>query len=263
MTGNNFYIIVEGEVNVYKTKPMSNGMPSVRIASNDNNENFLNNPKEELVATLKKGQYFGEKALLKEDVRQASCVSKTDVVCLTLGRDDFVSMIGHIDELDRRKDSPTTRSLKTHNEVGVSSSNPAPAVVVAEGSKQPSDDKSKQMLNSASTPTLPPPKNETPSAVQPVPAAVASAEKIQVNAEVPTSARDPFAKLDRTINLSNMKMMRIIGRGAFGHVKLATYVSPNSKNGAKEYYALKCQSKSAIVENGLKKHVSSQTTILL
>jgi CRP-like cAMP-binding protein len=41
--------------------------------------------REEKLAVLKQGNYFGEQALLREDVRQASCFAESKVTCLTLG----------------------------------------------------------------------------------------------------------------------------------------------------------------------------------
>eukprot|EP01037_Dinobryon_pediforme_P043474 gene43474-54544_t len=46
------------------------------------------------LVTLKRGDYFGEKALLADDVRQASCIAVGKVICLSLSRDDFIAMIG-------------------------------------------------------------------------------------------------------------------------------------------------------------------------
>lgn len=51
------------------------------------------------VATLKKSQFFGEKALFSEDVRQATCIASSDVHCLSLMRDDFVLMLGDLQDL--------------------------------------------------------------------------------------------------------------------------------------------------------------------
>ena len=293
MTGNNFYIIVEGEVNVYKTKTdtlnRSKSVPRLGliVSADGSIDNFEFNPKEELIATLNKGQYFGEKALLKEDVRQASCVCKTDVVCLTLARDDFIDMIGHIDELDKQLLTPTTPSTRSdkvsadktqrrdsdselftdrtaNSDRIAASKEKAPTTHVS--SNQPDDDKSNSLLSSASTPTLPPSKSVTA-----VVAGIASPKTIHFSNE--TNVNEGSARTRKKINLSTLKMMRIIGRGAFGHVKLASYTPPPlSPNLSKEqddeptevqYYAVKCQSKTSIIENGFKKNVRNHMIILL
>lgn len=75
--GDNFYIISEGEVAVFRSDAAG---------------------KEAKLAVLRAGAYFGEQALLKEDVRQASCIAQSKVTCLTLGREDFIDMIGSVEE---------------------------------------------------------------------------------------------------------------------------------------------------------------------
>jgi len=57
-TGDNFYIIAEGEVGVFQNK---------------------GEKEERKLATLRQGGYFGEKALLKEDLRAASCIAESKV----------------------------------------------------------------------------------------------------------------------------------------------------------------------------------------
>jgi serine/threonine protein kinase len=77
-TGDNFYIIADGSVGVYRSE--SGG-------------------EERKLTTLRKGAYFGEQALLREDVRQASCVAESKVTVLTLGREDFIDMLGSFEDI--------------------------------------------------------------------------------------------------------------------------------------------------------------------
>ena len=74
--GDAFYIIESGTVDVF-------------VAEQGN----------EPVARLTSGQFFGEKALISEDVRQATCIASTDAKCLTLMREDFVRMLGNLQDL--------------------------------------------------------------------------------------------------------------------------------------------------------------------
>jgi cGMP-dependent protein kinase len=74
--GDIFYLIETGTVEVFKKE--AGEMP---------------------VASLKSGQFFGERALLTEDVRQATCIAKEDVTCLFLMRQDFNLMLGDLQEL--------------------------------------------------------------------------------------------------------------------------------------------------------------------
>ncbi|ELU03428.1 hypothetical protein CAPTEDRAFT_180843 [Capitella teleta] len=82
--GNSFFIINKGEVRVTQ-----------KIQGHDN-------PQE--VRKLKRGDYFGEKALLSEDRRTANVIAMPPgVECLTVDRDSFNQLIGDLNEL-REKD---------------------------------------------------------------------------------------------------------------------------------------------------------------
>ena len=60
------------------------------------------------ICILKKGDFFGEKALLSDDIRNATCTATSPVKCLVLVREDFVRMLGNLKEIinaceDRRQ----------------------------------------------------------------------------------------------------------------------------------------------------------------
>lgn len=58
---------------------------------------------EEEIRILKRGDYFGEQALLKEDVRTASVIAlHPGVECLTLDRDSFNQLIGDMSEIKEK-----------------------------------------------------------------------------------------------------------------------------------------------------------------
>uniref|UniRef100_A0A672QPF3 cGMP-dependent protein kinase n=1 Tax=Sinocyclocheilus grahami TaxID=75366 RepID=A0A672QPF3_SINGR len=78
--GNTFFIIAKGEVLVTQTT-----------------EGF-SEPQE--IKTLVVGDYFGEKALISEDVRSANIIAKeNDTQCLVVDRDNFNQMVGTYEEL--------------------------------------------------------------------------------------------------------------------------------------------------------------------
>ncbi|KAI9883864.1 MAG: hypothetical protein M1823_004355 [Watsoniomyces obsoletus] len=56
------------------------------------------------VCFYKKGDYFGELALLNDAPRAASVVSKTDVKVATLGKDGFQRLLGPVEGIMRRND---------------------------------------------------------------------------------------------------------------------------------------------------------------
>lgn len=162
-TGDHFYIIANGDVGVFKSK---DGGP------------------DEKVVTLTTGGYFGEKALLSEDTRQASCIAESKVTCLTLSREDFIDMMGTIDEMmNKGKTSDVTEDL--------------------------------------------------------------------LNADAPSAD-----KFSLNVKLEDLDVTSTLGCGAFGRVKLCK----DPKNDS--YYALKCQSKAAIVESGLEEHVLNEMRVM-
>ncbi|KAJ2952804.1 hypothetical protein O0L34_g7163 [Tuta absoluta] len=62
---------------------------------------------EERVATLGRGEYFGEQALLHEDRRLATVVAQPPgVECLTLQRGPFTELLGNLEELKRVRHTP-------------------------------------------------------------------------------------------------------------------------------------------------------------
>ncbi|KAF6737454.1 cGMP-dependent protein kinase 2 [Oryzias melastigma] len=78
--GNTFFIIAKGEVTVTQSS-----------------EGFTE-PQE--IKTLGVGDYFGERALISEDVRSANIVcNENDTQCLVVDRDNFNQMVGTYEEL--------------------------------------------------------------------------------------------------------------------------------------------------------------------
>ena len=80
MTGDTFYIVESGTVDV---SMKSKGKDPVR--------------------TLQSSDYFGQLALLSEDVRTATCVASSDVKCLFLVCSDFVRLFGGMQDVLVRK----------------------------------------------------------------------------------------------------------------------------------------------------------------
>lgn len=56
----------------------------------------------QLIKTLEKGEYFGEKALISEDVRSANIIAEeNDVACLVIDRETFNQTVGTFEELQK------------------------------------------------------------------------------------------------------------------------------------------------------------------
>ncbi|KAI9291389.1 camp-dependent protein kinase regulatory subunit [Neoconidiobolus thromboides FSU 785] len=80
-TGENFYIIESGEASITKTDEngVAHSLPS-----------------------LKKGDYFGELALLNEEPRKATVSARGRLKCATLGKKAFVRLLGPVVEIIKR-----------------------------------------------------------------------------------------------------------------------------------------------------------------
>jgi len=76
--GEAFYLLESGEADAFKTST------------------------EGPVKSYKKGDYFGELALLNDAPRAASVVSKTEVKVATLGKDGFQRLLGPVESIMRR-----------------------------------------------------------------------------------------------------------------------------------------------------------------
>uniref|UniRef100_F7A8H3 cGMP-dependent protein kinase n=1 Tax=Ciona intestinalis TaxID=7719 RepID=F7A8H3_CIOIN len=89
-SGETFYIILEGEVDVTtQSKEYSDSTEEPSLA-------------ETFIRTLRKGDYFGEKALRSESgIRGANVIAKSTVVrCRTLDKKPFLQLIGNLADKD-------------------------------------------------------------------------------------------------------------------------------------------------------------------
>ena len=68
--------------------------------------------KEQEVATMTRGQFFGEIALIKEDLRTANVYAKTQVSCYVLERQAFTSLIGNLNEAKYTKENQVDKTVK-------------------------------------------------------------------------------------------------------------------------------------------------------
>lgn len=88
-TGNVFYFIAEGEA--IATKTLEAGKPPVEVMG------------------YKKGDYFGERALIKNEPRAANVIAKTDLTVVSLDRHSFKRLLGPIEEILKRNISNYTK----------------------------------------------------------------------------------------------------------------------------------------------------------
>lgn len=91
--GNSFYLLESGEAVAYK--------------------DGIEGP----VKEYRRGDYFGELALLDNKPRQATVVAKTEVKIAKLGRDGFKRLLGPVEEIMRRADYGTNTLPKSRDDV--------------------------------------------------------------------------------------------------------------------------------------------------
>ena len=80
--GNIFFFISEGEA--IATKTLEAGKPPVEVMS------------------YKKADYFGERALIKNEPRAANVIAKTELTVVSLDRHSFKRLLGPIEEILKR-----------------------------------------------------------------------------------------------------------------------------------------------------------------
>lgn len=89
------YIIRQGEEEGHKFYLLEEGDLVATIKLTPTEE-----PKE--VMSYKPGDYFGERALIKNEPRAANVIAKTDVIVVSVDRHSFKRLMGPLDDIMRR-----------------------------------------------------------------------------------------------------------------------------------------------------------------
>lgn len=90
--GDKFYLLSEGTANA--TKTMEHGKPAVEVLQ------------------YKKGDYFGERALITQEARAANIIATSDELCVvSLDRDTFLRVFGPMEEILRETWTCTPSTL--------------------------------------------------------------------------------------------------------------------------------------------------------
>eukprot|EP00752_Nemacystus_decipiens_P011818 g10487.t1 len=92
--GHFFYIVQSGEISVHKRGGEGGDGRGEGGGGEGSSEGI--GPQ---VSTLKPGSYFGERALLSDETRKATCVAIGRTVCLSLGREDFAAALGPLEDI--------------------------------------------------------------------------------------------------------------------------------------------------------------------
>ncbi|XP_053200886.1 cGMP-dependent protein kinase, isozyme 1-like isoform X2 [Panonychus citri] len=108
--GDSFYIIANGSVRVTQEILMNNNLDS---------------KEERILRTLKKGDYFGEQALLSGgNLRTANVISE-ECECLVLDRNSFFSLVGDLNELRDKRYNTNDDLSSSLRESSLSSPDPS------------------------------------------------------------------------------------------------------------------------------------------
>lgn len=193
--GDTFYIILSGTVVVSKEK-------------------------EGELVRLKEGAYFGERSLIKNEPRAATCTALDKVVCVYLKSDAFKGLLGNMDDIFRSRQEVYNAML-------------ADAAKAAKDKDPSASGKDKAAAAAA--------------------AAAATTDKAKSKEKEKTKDGDSSQTntLLTNLKLQDLKVIGTLGKGSFGHVQLV-----KDKTGAT--YALKIVSKQAVEDLGQQEHILNE-----
>ncbi|XP_072037723.1 cGMP-dependent protein kinase 1-like isoform X4 [Amphiura filiformis] len=211
--GDTFYIISKG---------------SVRIT-----QLVTGNPEPQEVRKLKLGDYFGEKALLSEDVRTANVIADTGgCECLVVDRILFTELIGNLEELQTKDYGDEARG----------------AARVSTSSSSSGDIWVRRSLQ----------ENKPPSSFESQMSTTSSVDENETsNVSDPGSFSQTLDNEYSGLKLDDLDIVATLGMGGFGRVELVQIA------GDKKSYALKCLKKHHIVETRQIDHIYSEKKIMM
>lgn len=176
---------------------------------------------------LKEGDYFGERAVVKNEPRAATCTASTKVTCLFLKSEAFKDLLGSMDEIfQQRQDIYKTMLASAQAKSG---SSPADLEKVALEAEKAAEK------------------------------AAAKSAKLQAEKDMAGGKKDKHlhdhgegGQLSH-LKLDDLKVIGTLGKGSFGTVQLV-----KEKGGSGATYALKIVSKQAVVDLGQQEHIMNE-----
>lgn len=228
------------------------------------------------IRTLGKGDYFGEKALLSEDLRTASIIALAGGVnCLVIERENFLSFIGDLESIKEKDYGDKERQAAVSIHMATDSTTKSDKLKSSSTDKDnttevPSRTKDRSAVTEEESQQ--PPTLTTKTAVSSNQEKVKEdIEKSKNDQEVvapsfpkppPEPQRKSSAELIRaefeTKSLSSFKLLSTLGMGGFGRVELI-----QDKVKKSHTYALKCLIKQHVVETKQQEHVFNEKKILM
>ncbi|XP_078494369.1 cGMP-dependent protein kinase 1-like isoform X1 [Ciona intestinalis] len=201
-----------------------------KVKVTQNKTGFFNKMKsreEDFLCNMEKGEYFGERALLTEDKRAANVIADSDVVTLLmLDRQAFSSLIGSLAEVGK---TPSVPQLPLE----------------AEGNSH-LDETDGRLRELAAVP------EEDEEHV------LSEGNHLAPKVTIVTRLSGATESVLKRTKLEDLKVIRILGQGGFGCVKLVQV--PGLSNCA---FALKAIRQAKIVKTGQQQHVLAEKNIML
>jgi len=237
--GDTFYIILSGLVSVSKK---------------DEGE----------LIQLKSGDYFGERSVIKNEPRAATCLALTKVSCLSLRSDVFKALLGSMDDIFKNRQKEYNQMKGTGQVPTVVEPLPTmslPNATIKEEDEEGGGDgaEDNDEKEEEKHPVEQEAKKEDPedaSLTVTIAPMRPQHRRQRSNSSLLGGNGGPDPLLLPRIQLSDLRVLGTLGKGSFGVVQLV-----KDKNG--HTYALKIVSKQAVVDLGQQEHVINEKKTMM
>ncbi len=202
------------------------------------------------------GEYFGERALLKNEPRSATIIALTAVTVLFLTRKDFTDLMGKVEETFERgvrKYSVLNREIidnGARSPTAASSSSGASSSASSSSADAPASPSAATATAAPGTKSFGGIKMHFTQSETPEDAAAAEEQKAGRSGAVTRERKCPVK------SLADLKVIGTLGRGTFGHVQLVSDENQNT-------YALKAVNKNHVVRHNQIPHILNERAVML
>ena len=188
------------------------------------------------VAKLGEGSFFGEKALLGNDVRGATCTAvAAETVCLLLTRNDFNRLLGPLDELIRQESNRRNLALKA----------------------TPSTSKAKSFFNSFFSGPLDESEEQDPKKTAALAAKKSADSRATLQKQAAAVGLDLLQKFGAQYKLEQFASVQLLYEGVFSCVKIVQHT------GTRKAFVLKIFKKQSLFENNLERAPFNEKEVLV
>ena len=213
------------------------------------------------VARYTAGNFFGERALVKNETRAATVTAVSEVVtCLYLNREAFSLLLGPFEEIFRRRvegySTPRREAEAARQQPAVLTTAASEPAINAAQAAPPGLAKSNAAMT-ASSPALTPASTSSGTATSAAPPAASSHAAAAASASLPPPSPRAAAVPAHKYSLSEFKIIGTLGKGSFGHVQLVRHYQTGVT------WALKSISKASVVRLGQQEHMVNERRAMM